>query len=225
MNSQLKTIFDNTKNYFLAFSIISCYPLYSFGQIWLYVANQRSVDFYEKITKHPTEWINAHLILMLAIVLMIPAFFAICRYLNSVWAQLSVCFITLSSLVLFGQFTIDLCLVEIFNLPETQAYAVLDHIQNNSIIQALFYDNSKLFFLFKFADFALLAQINLGIALFKSPKIPKWALIVFCMAFCLTFFGMLFHPEYGRPIKRIGYSLFGIAFLPIALTIIRRKNS
>lgn len=225
MNSQLNSIFDKTKNYFLAFCIVSCYPIYSIGQIWLYSVDQRSVDFYQKITKYTTEWTNAHLLLMLAILLMIPAFSSISRYLNSFWAQLSLFFITLSTFVLFGQFTIDLCLVEIFKLPESQAYDLLDKIQNNTLIEALFYDNSKLFFLFKYADFALIAQLTMAIALFKSKKIPKWALIVFSIAFFLTFFGMLFHPEYGRIIKRISYSLFGIAFLPIAIKMIKRENS
>jgi hypothetical protein len=224
MAFQTNIIFNKVKTYFLVFCLLSCYPLYSFGQMWLFVTDQQIDDFYQKITKHSADWINAHLILMLAIVLMIPAFLAINRYLKSVWSQISVFFISLSVFVLFGQFTIDLCLIEIFRLPEKQAYEVLENIQNNAVIKALFYDNSKLFFLFKFLDFALIAQITMGIALVKSNKIPKWALVIFFIALLLTFLGILFHPIYGRIIKRVSYSLFSVSFIPIAIALFQSSS-
>lgn len=222
-------IFKKAENYFYALSILLCYPLYAIGQIWLFIYDQKSDDFYLKINKFTSDWTNSHLLLLLSITLMIPAFIAINRFLNqdkiNIWSKISVFFISLSVVVLFGQFTIDLCLIEIGKLPENQAYQIIDSIQSNSIIKALFYDNSQIFILFKFLDFALIAQITMGIALLKSKKMPKWALALFFVALLITFFGILIHPVYGRIAKRFAYSLFSISFLPIAISLINKNNS
>lgn len=227
----MKNIFNFSKleNYFYALTILLCYPLYSIGQLWLYIYDQKSDDFYLKINQFTSDWTNAHLLLLAAIVLMISAFIAINQFLNqdkiNVWSKISVFFMTLSVLVLFGQFTIDLCLVDIFKQPENQAYQILDNIQSNPIINAIFYDNSKLFIAFKFFDFALISQITMGIALVQSKKIPKWALIVFLIALLITFFGILLHPVYGRIAKRFAYTLFSVSFLPIAISFINKNHS
>lgn len=221
--------FKTAENYFYVLSILLCYPLYAIGQLWLFIYDQKSDDFYLKINKFTSEWTNSHLLLLLSITLMIPAFIAINRFLNqdkiNIWSKISVFFITLSVVVLFGQFTIDLCLIEICKLPENQAYQIIDNIQSNPIINALFYDNSQIFILFKYIDFALLSQITMGIALVKSKKMPKWALALFFVALLITFFGILIHPVYGRIAKRFAYSLFSISFLPIAISLINKDNS
>jgi hypothetical protein len=218
-------MFTKLKNSFYAICLLCCYPLYSVGQIWLFQSKQQEPDLYDSITKYPNEWVNAHLFLMAAVVLVIPAYWAISQYFKgskgSNWANLSGFFICLWSFVLFGQFTIDLCLVDVFSLPKDTAYAVLDKIQANSTTKALFYDNSKIFFLFKFLDFAMLAQIFLGIAMVVSKKIPRWAWVLFFIALILTTVGILIHPVYGRIIKRLSYALFSVSFLPIVMDILR----
>ena len=218
-------MFTKLKSIFWVISILFCYPLYSLGQILLFVSKQNEPEFYDRITMHPNEWIGAHLVLMVAITLMIPAYLGITNYLKGskyvFYAELSTFFICISVFTLFGQYTIDLCTVDLFNLPKENSYKILDKIQNDPLIKPLFYDNSKLFFLLKFADFTTLGQLFLGIAFILSKKIPKWAIIVFFIALLLTQFGILIHPVYGRIIKRLSYTLFSISFLPIVVGIIR----
>ena len=154
-----------------------------------------------------------------------PAFIGLCNYFKNTrsypYIQISTIFIILSIFPLFGQFTIDLCLIEIFKLPKEIAYQTLDKIQNNFLISSLFYNNSKLFFLFKYADLTLLGQIFLGIALFLSKKIPAWAKVIFLIALLLTQLGILIDPYYGRVIKRLSYSLISVSLIPIAVSILK----
>jgi hypothetical protein len=221
------TFFSKLKNIFWFVSLLVCYPLFSVGQIWLFISKQNEKEFYNILATQSSDWINAHLFLMLSLLLTIPTYFGIKEYLKpgkqDYWIDLSIFFICLWAFVLFGQFTIDLCLVEIFHLQQGTAYEILDKIKANPIIKALFYDNSKIFVLFKFLDLWMIAQICLGIALVVSKKIPKWALILFFIALVLCSFGIIIHPVYGRIIKRLSYTLISVSFLPIALGLLRNK--
>lgn len=220
-------IFKKTKYTFLIISLLSFYALYSFGQMWLFISKQNEPEFYNIITKHSSDWINAHLLLMLSLLLAVPAHVAIKDSLKNtkatVWMDLSIFFISLWAFVLFGQFTIDLCLVEIFSLQPEPSYEMLDKIKENTVIKALFYDNSQLFFLFKFLDLWMLTQICLGTALVVSKKLPKWALVIFFMAMLLCTIGIVIHPVYGRIIKRLGYALFSVAFIPLAISLLKNN--
>ncbi len=222
-------MFIQIKNAFWAFCLLACFPLYALGQILLFIHEHNHKDFYVGLTKYSTSWINAHLILMLSLLLMIPAYLAIGAFLKNrnypVWFGLSFFFVILSIFVMFGQFTIDLCLVEVFKLPQDRAYFLLNKIQSNSIIEPLFYDNSKLFFLLKYLDFWFLSQIFLAGAFLSARKLPKWELAIFFTALILTQLGPLFDPFYGRIVKRVGYALFSVAYFPIAVYIYKNKKS
>lgn len=216
------------RNAFWAFSILSCFPLYSWGQIFLFISKQKETEFYNLINKYPRDWINAHLLLMAGLVLLLPAFNALCHYFKNSktypFILLSTLFTYVYAFFLFGQFSIDLCLISIFKLPMDNAYRILDNIQADPIVNALFYDNSQLFFVLKYVDFASLSFILLGIALIISKRLPKWAIFLFFTALLLTQFGILIDPFYGRIMKRLSYTLFSISMLPIAIDILKNKD-
>lgn len=215
------------RNAFWAICIVVCYPLYAWGQIYLFSSKQKEGNFYDLLNKYPNDWIDAHLILMLSVVLLVPTFIALCnyfRYTRSYFiVQLSTLFTCLSAFVLFGQYTIDLCMIVLFKVPQETAYGVLNNIQTDSTIRALFYDNSRLLFLLKYADLTLLSQALLWAALILSKKIPKWAIVLFFIALLLTQLGILIDPYYGRIIKRLSYALFSISLLPIALDYLKDR--
>lgn len=215
------------KHYFWAMSLLICYPLYSIGQILLLMNMRQESEFYKQLVNHGSEWVNSHLFMMAALLFLIPAFLAINDYLKDTKAsflmQLSLFFTVLFCFVLFGQFTIDLALVPIFqHLGMEQSYSVLDQIQENYYINALFYDNSKLLGIFKYMDIGLWGQLLLGIALAISKKAPKWAVYLFFAVLLTTNFAMLI-PEHGRLIKRISYAFWSISFLPMAWYYIKNK--
>ncbi len=213
------------KYVFWAISILLSYPLYSLGQIYLFISKQKATEFYDLLNRYPNEWIITHIILLTSLVLLVPAFIGLCSYFKNTqsynYILLSTLFIILSIFPLFGQFTIDLCFIEIFKLPKEIAYQTLDKIQNNTIVNSLFYNNAKLFFLLKYADLTLIGQIFLGIALLLSKKVPAWAKFLFVIALLLTQLGILIDPYYGRVIKRLSYSLISISLLPIVITILK----
>lgn len=221
------------RNCIWSISILLSYPLYSLGQIYLFTSKQKEADFYDLLNKYPNEWITAHIFLIISLLLLIPAFIGLCNYFKNTrsynYIQVSTFFIILSIFPLLGQFALDLSFIEIFKLPKDMAYQTLDKIQNNFIISSLFYDNSRLFFLFKYADLTLLGQFFLGIALFISKKVPVWAKVIFLIALLLTQLGILIDPYYGRIIKRLSYSLISVSLFPVAInilkgTIIKTKN-
>ncbi len=222
-------MFLQFKNAFWAFCLLACFPLYALGQILLFVHDHNHKDFYIGITKYSSSWIASHLIMMLALLLMIPAYLAIGSFLKNrnypIWFGLSFFFLILCIFVMFGQFTIDLCLVELFKLPQDKAYLILDKIQTNSVIEPLFYDNSKFFILFKYLDFWFLSQIFLAGAFLTARKLPKWELALFFVALIITQLGPLVDPFYGKIIKRAGYALFSFAYYPIAVYIFKNKKS
>ena len=217
------------RNVIWAISILLSYPLYSLGQIYLFISKQKQSEFYYLINKYPKEWISPHIFLIISLILLIPAFIGLCNYFKNTksynFIQLSTFFVILSIFPLLGQFAIDLCFIEIFKLPKEIAYQTSDKIQNNNIINSLFYNNSKLFFLLKYADLTLLGQVFLGIALVLSKKVRTWTKILFFVALLLTQLGILIDPYYGRIIKRLSYSLISISLLPIAITILKRTGS
>ena len=130
------------KNVIWAVSILLSYPLYSIGQIYLFISKQKEPDFYDLLNKYPNEWVTAHIFLLISLILLIPAFIGLCNYFKNTrsynYILVSTLFIILSIFPLFGQFTIDLCLIEVFKLPKEAAYQILDKIQNNFLISALF---------------------------------------------------------------------------------------
>jgi hypothetical protein len=216
------------KHYFWAMSLLVCYPLYSIGQILLLMNDRREAEFHTQLINHTNEWVNSHLFMMLSFLFLIPAALAINAYLKeskgAFLMQLSLFFTVIFCFVLFGQFTIDLVLVPIFqHLNMEQSYSVLDQIQGNYFLKALFYDNSMLLGIFKYIDVGLWGQLLLGIALAMSKKAPKWAVYLYFAVLLTTNFAMLI-PEHGRMIKRISYAFWSISFLPIAWYFLKNKT-
>ena len=222
-------MFLQFKNAFWAFCLLACFPLYSLGQMLLFFHDQNHKDFYIGLTKYSSSWINSHLILMLSILLMIPAYLAIGSFLKNrnypIWFGLSFFFLILCIFAMFGQFTIDLCLVEVAKLPQDNANMLIEKIQTNAVIEPLFYDNSKLLILFKYLDFWFLSQIFLAGAFLTARKLPKWELAIFFTALIITQLGPLLDPFYGKILKRVGYCLFSFAYFPIAVFIFKNKKS
>jgi hypothetical protein len=222
-------MFLQFKNAFWAFCLLACFPIYSVGQIMLFLHDQNQKDLYLSLTNDSSSWVNAHLVLMFSLLLMIPAYLAIGHFLRNrnypIWFGLSFFFLILSIFMMFGQFTIDLCLVEIFKLPKDTAYLLMDKIQTNNVIEPLFYDNSKLFFLFKYLDFWFISQVFLAGAFLTARKLPKWELAIFFVALIITQLGPVIDPFYGKLLKRAGYCLFSFAYFPIAVYIIKNKKS
>lgn len=222
-------MYKQFKNAFWAIALLACFPLYSLGQVLLYLQDQNQRDFYNIITKNASSWVNSHLILMFSLLLMIPAYLGIGAYLRNrnypIWFGISFFFLILSIFSMFGQFTIDLCLVEIFKLPRDESFFILEKIKTNKVIEALFYDNSKLFFLLKYLDFWFLSQIALAAAFLTARKLPKWELAIFFVALLLTQLGPVIDPFYGKVIKRVAYTLLSFAYFPIAVALFKNKKN
>lgn len=222
-------MFIKTKNAFWAFCLLACFPLYSIGQILLLVHENSPTDLYLKMTRHSQQWTQAHLVLMLSLLMMIPAFLAIGSFLKNrrhpIWFGMSFLFTILSVFSLFGQYCVDLCMVDIFSLPKDQAMSVYQKIQSNKVTNSLFFDNSQLFSALRYLDFWFIGQIFLAGAFLVARKLPVWSLIVFFVALTLTQLGPLFMPHFGKTAKWVGFAFYSMAYYPIAVYIIQNKKS
>lgn len=222
-------MYTKCKNGFWAFCLLVSFPLYAIGQIMLLAYDQTQRDFYLRLTKDSSGWVAAHLIVMLSLIMMIPAFIAIGAFLKNrkhpIWFGLSFFFTILFLFVMFGQYTIDLCLVEVFKLPRDQAHFVLERIQSNPVVEALFFDNSRLFHVLRYLDFWFLGQICLAGAFLVARKLPLWALTLFFMAMILTELGPLLFPVFGKTVRLLGYVFYSPAYVPIAVHLFKNKNN
>jgi len=201
-------------------TLLACYPVFAIGQIWLYRASERLPAMQDRLTTGATEWVNAHLILIVSLALIIKAYLAISDYLRPTrggWmASLAVFLTAVSIFALLGKYTVNLVMVEVFRLPPNLAIQTMERIQGNAVISALFTGSSSLINILRIIELPMLANILLGAAFITSGKIPRWAVLVYIAAFLLSSFGMVLHPVYGMLIKNASYVLFSVAFLPVA---------
>ena len=113
-------MFLQFKNAFWAFCLLVCFPLYSLGQMLLFLHDQNHKDFYIGLTKYSSSWINSHLILMLSLLLMIPAYLSIGAYLKNrnypIWFGLSFFFLILC---IFAMFLRSTCTPKTVKLKKT----------------------------------------------------------------------------------------------------------
>jgi hypothetical protein len=131
----------------------------------------------------------------------------------------------LSIFAQFGQFSVDLCLVELFELPKDQAISVFERLRSNTIVEGLFYDNSRIFPFLRYLDLWFIGQICLAGAFLRARKLPYWSLIVFFIALILTQLGALIIPAFGKTINYLGFAIYSIAYIPVAVNIFENKRT
>lgn len=202
-------------------TLLIAYPLFAAGQLWLYSSHVQMPALRDRLTIGSADWVNAHLILIVSLLLIIKAYLAISDYLRPTkggWmASLAVFLTAISVFVLLGQYIIDVVMVEVFRLPTDMAEQTMARIQGNKVLSALFTGESSLLHIFQVVDLPLVANALMGAAFIFSKKIPRWAIWVYFIAFFLSNFGGLLHAEYGVLIKRASYVLFSVAFFPVAI--------
>lgn len=202
-------------------TLLIAYPFFAAGQLWLYFSKVSMPELSDRLTIGSSDWVNAHLLLIISLLLIIKAYLAISDYLRPTkggWmASLAVFLTAITVFVLLGQYIIDLVFVEVFRLPKDLAQQTMERIQANPVLSALFTGDSSLLNIFRVVDLPLVANALLGASFIASKKIPRWAIWVYFIAFFLSNFGRLLHPEYGILIKRSSYVLFSVAFYPVAI--------
>ena len=171
-----------------------------------YNHKQKESILYLRINQYPFDWTISHLILILGVLLIIPSMLAINYYMyekkGHSLVQLGTFLIFIGIFSLFGQFVIDLILIDVFSLEKDSALAILDKIQSNALIQVLFYDLAACWFI---------GQLLLGIGLTLSKSLPRWAMILLFGALTLLILGPTIHTLIGRT----SYMLLSLAFFPI----------
>lgn len=201
-------------------TLLACYPLFAIGQLWLYRSTQQMPALQDRLTTGASDWVNAHLLLIVSLALIIKAYLAISDYLRPTrggWmASLAVFITAVSIFALLGRYTVDLVMVEVFKLPQDLAQQTLERIQGNAVISALFTGPNSLINVFRIIELPMIANILLGASFIASGKIPRWAILVFVTAFFLSSVGHLLNTSYGMLIKNLSYMLFSVSFLPVA---------
>ncbi len=196
------------------------YPAFAIGQYWLFSLGQSYPQLYDRLTLGGGDWIKAHLLLTVSLLLLFKGYLAISDYLRPTkggWmASLSVFLTAVSVFVMLGQYAINLVLVEVFKMPREMAEQTLTNIQSNPVIHFLYREPGSSIGGFQYMLLPVVANLLMGAAFFFSGKIPKWAVWTFFAAFLVTNFCDFTRLGFGGWMHYGGYLLYAISFVPVA---------
>lgn len=196
------------------------YPAFAMGQYWLFSMSQDYPQLYERLTLGSGDWVKAHLLLTVSLLLLFKGYLAISDYLRPTkggWmASLSVFLTAVSVFVMLGQYAINLVLVEVFKMPRAMAEQTLANIQANPVIQFLYREPGSSIGGFQYMLLPVVANLLMGSAFLFSGKIPKWAFWTFLAAFLVTNFCDFTRLGFGGWMHYAGYFLYAISFIPVA---------
>jgi hypothetical protein len=202
-------------------TLLLCYPILVVGQYWLQQGHEEMPLLYDRLTVGAREWIYAHLLLTVAMLLLFKAYLAISDYLRPTrggWMASFAVFLTaISVFVMIGQYAIDLALVEIFKLPRELAVQTLEGIRANAVIRFLYLEPGSATGSFPLMLLPVLANVFMGMAFWFSGKMPSWSAWLFILAFGITNFCAFTQVGFGGWMHMAGYLLYSVAFIPVAL--------
>jgi hypothetical protein len=196
------------------------YPAFAIGQYWLFSLSKSYPELYDRLTLGGGDWIKAHLLLTVSLLLLFKGYLAISDYLRPTkggWmASLSVFLTAVSVFVMLGQYAINLVLVEVFKMPRQMAEQTLANIQSNPVIHFLYREPGSSIGGFQFMLLPVVANLLMGSAFVFSGKIPRWAIVSFFAAFLITNFCDFTRLGFGGWIHYTGYILYAVSFVPVA---------
>lgn len=191
-------------------SVYCAYILFALGQVGMYLSKIKEADLYNRINEYPIEWAFNHALSLLGTMLIIPCTFWLKQHLSFTkgkWlAFMGFILVCCGVFSLLGQYFIDFWLLQIFKQERELALLALERIQNNSIIDFLFYEMAALW---------LLGQILLGTAMILARKNYLAPALILFLGLALLIVAKEIHPI----ISRLSY-----AILAIPILIIYKKN-
>ncbi len=186
-------------------SIPLTFLLAGIGMIWLLQVDNASGTFFEKLLSNKNDWLVAHVVLLLSTAFLTPAALSIRLLLEhkiaDVIATVLVVVISLTSVLLAGQYTIDFVMPLLAEVGG-DALEVHSLLYRTPLVDTLFY---------KLPNLVFLALFLLTITLFWNKKIPMKIKMVLLINWVLVLIGNLIHPLF----QRLAIVFLAFSFIPL----------
>lgn len=190
-------------------SIPLTFVLAGVGMIWLLRVENASRLFFDKLISNRSDWLGAHVILLLSTVFLLPAAISIRltlqhRIVGKIATGLVVV-IALTSVLLAGQYAIDFVMPLLADAGG-EAIQVHGMLYNTPLIDTLFY---------KLPNMVFLALFLLTCTLFWKKNMPNRITIVLLINWLLVLIGNLIDPLF----QRIAIVFLAFSFVPFVYFI------
>lgn len=186
-------------------SIPLTFGLAGMGMLWLLRVEQASGSFFEQLGQQRSDWVGAHLLLLLSTVFITPAALSIRLVLKpkvvGLLATVLVIVVAFTSVLLAGQYAIDFVMPL---LPDIGGEALQVHslLFKTPLIDTLFY---------KLPNLVFLALFLLSCTLLGVRNIPWSARAILMVNWLMVLLGNLIHPVF----QRVALVLLAFSFLPL----------
>ena len=177
------------------------------GMIWLLSVDNADGHFFDKLASNRSDWLGAHVILLLSTVFLLPAAISIHSTIQNKMAKtiatVLLIIIAGTNILLAGQYAID------FVMP------LLGDVGGDALqVHGLLYDTPLVDTLFyKLPNLVFLGLFLLSCTLFWNKEIPKKYVFILLINWTLVLIGNLVHPLF----QRVTIVLLSFSFLPIVL--------
>lgn len=185
-------------------SIPLTFSLAGIGMLWLLQVEQAPGSFFEQLGQHRTNWLGAHLLLLLSTVFLVPAALSIRLALRSklvgALGTALIIIIALTTILLAGQYAIDFVMPLLIEVGG-DALQVHGLLFKTPVIDRLFY---------KLPNLVFLALFLLSCTLLGLKNIPWSVRTILLVNWLLVLLGNLIHPVF----QRVAIVLLAFSFLP-----------
>ncbi len=174
------------------------------GMLLLLKVDGASGDFFSRIANHESNWVNAHILLLVSTMLLLPASIGIRLELKhkviGVIANGLIIIVAVTSILLAGQYVIDL-IIPLLVAIGGEALKLHELLFSTPLLDILFYQLPNL---------AFLAMFLLTCTLFGNEKVPKKIAGLLLLVWLFVLLGNLIAPLF----QRIAILLLGFTFIP-----------
>lgn len=174
------------------------------GMLLLLKVDSASGDFFSRIAHHESNWVNAHIILLISTMLLLPAAIGIRLELKhnviGAMANALIIFVAVTSILLAGQYAIDLIIPLLVDVGG-EALKIHTLLFRTPLLDLLFY---------KLPNLAFLAMFFLTCTLFWNEKVPKKFAVLLLLVWLFVLLGNLIAPLF----QRIAILFLGFSFIP-----------
>ncbi len=185
------------------------------GMIWLLTVENATGPFFDKLVSNRSDWLGAHVILLLSTVFLLPAALTIRSTIQNktagAFATLLLILIACTNILLTGQYAIDFVMPLLSDVGG-DALQVHGLLYETALVDTLFY---------KLPNLVFLGLFLLTCTLFSNKEIPIKFVFLLLINWILVLTGNLIHPLF----QRIAILLLSLSFLPFVLFYWKKEKA
>ena len=177
------------------------------GLLWLYKFRSEEGTFYERLVNYTADWIGAHILLFISVLLLIPASLLLWSLVRgkkgATLADIALILVMIAAFFLGGQYSIDFLMPSIAEIGG-DAHAVHRGLFSNPLTNIMFYE---------LAELNAIGLLLLTIALAWSGILSRPHMIILLALWLLVIAGNILDFALAA---RLSLLALGLAYIPIA---------